>query len=173
VATSSRSQRYQHGRDTPLAYLITFRTYATWLPGDERGTVDNRHNIPGTPLLPANPKRKDAYAAGSRSHVAELTPTRRDAVLLAITETCQHREWEIHAVSVRSNHVHIVMSGMQEPEQIMTTLKAYATRRLRELGLAAPDARIWSRHGSTKYLWDLDGIRDACAYVLDAQDVAR
>lgn len=34
--------------DTPLAYLITFRTYGTWLHGDERGSVDKNHNKFGT-----------------------------------------------------------------------------------------------------------------------------
>jgi hypothetical protein len=39
----------------PLAYLITFRTYGTWLHGDERYSMD-RHgkNIYGTPkVLPS------------------------------------------------------------------------------------------------------------------------
>jgi hypothetical protein len=28
----------------PLAYLITFRCYGTWLHGDSRGSVDRFHN---------------------------------------------------------------------------------------------------------------------------------
>ena len=38
----------------PLAYLITFRSYGTWLHGDERGSVDRFHNVYGTPRLPPN-----------------------------------------------------------------------------------------------------------------------
>ncbi len=34
----------------PLAYFITFRTYGTWLPGDERGTVDVDNNAYGSPV---------------------------------------------------------------------------------------------------------------------------
>ncbi len=36
----------------PLAYLITFRTYGTWLHGDERYSID-RHgkNIYGAPCI--------------------------------------------------------------------------------------------------------------------------
>ena len=30
--------------DIPLAYLITFRSYGTWLHGDKRGSVDRFHN---------------------------------------------------------------------------------------------------------------------------------
>ena len=28
-----------------LGYLITFRTYGTWLPGDERGFVDHARHV--------------------------------------------------------------------------------------------------------------------------------
>jgi hypothetical protein len=36
----------------PLAYLITFRSYGTWLHGDPRGSVDRFHNVYGKPRLP-------------------------------------------------------------------------------------------------------------------------
>jgi hypothetical protein len=29
--------RDDHNRDEPLAYFLTWTTYGTWLPGDERG----------------------------------------------------------------------------------------------------------------------------------------
>ena len=35
----------------PIAYFITFRTYGTWLHGDERGSTDRDHNAYDTPLL--------------------------------------------------------------------------------------------------------------------------
>jgi hypothetical protein len=40
--------------DTALAYLITFRSYGTWLHGDNRGSVDRFHNRFGEPYLPTN-----------------------------------------------------------------------------------------------------------------------
>ncbi len=43
------------GRQT-LAYLITFSTYGTHLHGDPRGSVDVRHNMPGTAVLPPDPR---------------------------------------------------------------------------------------------------------------------
>ncbi|HEX9659180.1 MAG TPA: hypothetical protein VGA18_02730, partial [Rhodothermales bacterium] len=42
----------------PLAYLITFTTYGTWLHGDERGSVDPGHSIPGTPPLERDAHRE-------------------------------------------------------------------------------------------------------------------
>jgi hypothetical protein len=38
----------------PLAYLITFRAYGTWLHGDRRGSVDRFHNRFGTALIAPN-----------------------------------------------------------------------------------------------------------------------
>jgi hypothetical protein len=43
---------------TPIAYLITFRSYGTWLHGDRRGSVDRFHNTYGTPRLPRNLPRE-------------------------------------------------------------------------------------------------------------------
>ena len=40
--------------DIPLAYLISFRAYGTWLHGDRRGSVDRFHNRYGTPRIPPN-----------------------------------------------------------------------------------------------------------------------
>ena len=44
-------------RTQALAYLITFRTYGTWLHGEDRGSIDRRnYNRYGTPAMPVNKK---------------------------------------------------------------------------------------------------------------------
>jgi hypothetical protein len=35
--------------DIPLANLITFRCYGTWLHGDQRGSIDRFHNAYKSP----------------------------------------------------------------------------------------------------------------------------
>ena len=40
--------------DTPIAYLLTVRTYATWLHGDKRASVDRERNIFDTPKISSN-----------------------------------------------------------------------------------------------------------------------
>jgi hypothetical protein len=42
--------------DNPLAFLITFRSYGTWLHGDERGSVNRFHNQYKSALLPPEKK---------------------------------------------------------------------------------------------------------------------
>jgi hypothetical protein len=52
-------ETYQNS-EFPLAYLVTIRTFGTWLHGDERNSVD-RHgkNIYGTPDIVPNQKLAD------------------------------------------------------------------------------------------------------------------
>jgi REP element-mobilizing transposase RayT len=88
----------------------------------------------------------------------------------SVRETCMARNWQLYAINVRTNHVHVVVSAPGLPEPLMRTLKAWATRALRRARLAAPDTRIWSRHGSTVYLWTERDIEGACTYVVYGQD---
>lgn len=39
----------------PLAYFITWRTYGTWLHGDERGSVQRGSSGPLAPPISPNP----------------------------------------------------------------------------------------------------------------------
>ena len=41
----------------PLAYLITFTCYGTRLHGHKSGSVDRRHNAPGSPFLRGEPQK--------------------------------------------------------------------------------------------------------------------
>ena len=44
--------------EAPLAYLITVRTYGTWLHGDDRGSVDRFMNSYRGAKIPSRPERK-------------------------------------------------------------------------------------------------------------------
>lgn len=152
----------------PLAYFLTWRTFGTWLHGDDRGSVDRRHNSLGAPLLPPEP----AFVQRNRSRMAGpavvLGQRQRHIVDAAIRERCRHAGWVLLALNVRTNHVHAVVAASEPAEQVMASLKAWATRTLREEGAAA--GKTWARDGSTRYLWDEAGLENACAYVNDLQD---
>jgi len=51
----------------------------------------------------------------------------------------------------------------------MTTLKAYATRRLNSAGFDKPFCKRWTRHGNTRYPWHDKAVALAVAYVVDEQ----
>lgn len=160
-----------HEHHIPLAYLITFRSYGTWLQGDERGSVDRDHNVWGTPYAPPNEKR-NAEARDRMKHPSVIfdVPSCM-AVDAAIREVCQFRHWALHALNVRTNHLHAVVTAASQPEKILNDFKAYATRRLRRDGLWREPHSPWTDGGSKRYLWYERHVARAIHYVLYDQGV--
>jgi REP element-mobilizing transposase RayT len=148
----------------PLAYLITWTTYGTWLHGDERGWVDG-----GTPGIQAPDARRRER---DRSRMAErpvtLDPAQREVVRATIEAHCRFRGWCLHAVNARSNHVHVVVTAPVPPEQVMNQFKAWCSRRLNECG-GTRRKHWWTYHGSTKWINDEAYLQNAIRYVLEIQ----
>lgn len=116
----------------PLAYLITFRTYGTWLHGDERkSTRRYRKGKNETKIVEVNVPLKERMEEEMATAPVVLDRSQRKAVQDAIKEVCKHRDHYLHAVNVRSNHAHSVIGAQSKPERIADALKAYSTRRLR------------------------------------------
>jgi len=153
----------------PLAHFISFRTYGSWLHGDERGSTDRRHNKRGEPFLPRDDFRREFAASKQSGAPVVLRHAARQCVDASVRTTCESREWDLHALNVRTNHVHLVVSAPLPPERVMDTLKAWATGRLRAAGLAEADTRVWSRHGSTERIWLPRDLDAACEYVINQQ----
>ena len=154
----------------PIAYLITFRTYGTWLHGDERWAVRrNRKSRSEAKIMAPNVPLEERMHEELESHPFLLNLEQRDAVDKAIREVCQIRDYILHTANVRSNHVHSVIGVQAKPERVADSLKAYSTRRLRELGLIEPETRVWSRGRSRRYLWKPRHVEAAIHYVLFCQ----
>ena len=153
-----------------MAFLITFRCYGTWLHGEERGSTDRRnYHRYGTPDMPANKKLLDDERSELKSPAIFLDRAQREVVELAIREVCEHRAYVLHAVNVRTNHVHSVVSATCKPDHVMDSFKAYATRKLREAGLLGRNVKPRARHGSTPYLWTEEEVERAIDYVVNGQ----
>jgi REP element-mobilizing transposase RayT len=154
----------------PLAYLITFRCYGTWLHGDERGSVDRFHNIYDTPYLMPNQKLNDALVKNLSHSPVELDRQMRQAVEKALRKTCQRRNWGLLAINVRTNHAHsVVESGARNPSQILTALKANATRQMREDKCWNFEHSPWADKGSKRWLWNEKSVEIAIDYGINGQ----
>jgi REP element-mobilizing transposase RayT len=153
------------GKEIPLAYFITFRSYGTWLHG-RRGSVDRFHNTYGTPRLPPDKKRLQYNLRRLSQRPATLGVRARAAVDSAIRETCEIRNWGLWAFNIRTNHVHSVVSANCQPGLILNALKANATRKMRETGCWRSERSPWVRRGSKRYLWNERALLEAIAYVL-------
>jgi len=146
----------------PLAYLITFRTYGTWLHGDERGSMDRNNNVYGSPKITPNKRFKESDRKQQKHPPVKLDARQRPVVEKAVREVCHHRGYFLQAINARTNHVHTVVSAAR-------AFKAYANRKLRRAKLLSPEVKPWTRHGSTPYLWKERHVLKAIDYVLHGQ----
>ncbi len=152
-----------------MTYLITFTCYGRHLHGDDVGSVDREHNLPGSRLIEADEKRVMSERQLMDQAPYEMDAIRREAVLAAEVERCSDCHWKLLAAHVRTTHVHIVIEADARPERIMNDLKSYASRCLNRLGLDQPERKRWARHGSTRWLWKPQSVLAAIRYVVDGQ----
>ena len=122
-----------------MRYLITFACYGGHLHGDDSGTVDRNHNLPGTRRLETDSKRASAERRIMPDPPYWLDRDSRAAVLTAMQGHCAYRGWKLLAAHVRTNHVHAVVEAKAPPEKIMNEFKAYASR---ELNRVAGDGSV-------------------------------
>jgi REP element-mobilizing transposase RayT len=154
----------------PLAYLLTFRTYGTWLHGDRRWSVSRRRKTPKeSKFIPPNVPLEEAMAAEMKQPQVLLNRVQREAVEAAIAEACDHRDYLLQAANARTNHVHSVVTAQVKPEKIISTFKAYSTRKLRDEGFIPRDLEVWSGGRSRRYLWKPRHVLAALDYVLYSQ----
>jgi len=155
--------------DTPLAYLISFRSYGTWLHGDKRGSIDRLHNRYLDPYVPPRQSWHHHNRKRLKTHPLILGQAERRSVEKAIRETCVIRKWCLQALNVRTNHVHAVVTANRRPGQVLNALKANATRQLREDSLWFHQFSPWADKGSKRLLWTERSVANAIDYVLNGQ----
>ena len=164
----------------PLAYFLTWSTYGTWLPGYERGWILYAHGW----QFPDAARMLEAEARMTED-ACRLDGEQRGVVERQIAETCRIRNWELHAVNCRSNHAHVVVTADQAPKIVRNQLKAWCTRRLKELEAVRHDAQgrdvdatplrenWWAERGSQRFINDSECLEAAILYVRDGQDQPR
>lgn len=156
--------------DIPIAYLISFRCYGTWLHGDERGSIDQLHNVYQSPYIEPNSGWKDYNARKLKSEPVTLNAAQRNVVDGAVREVCEYKQWFLHALSIRTNHGHAVVSiGEASSKAALNAFKAYATRHLRRNGLWAFEHSPWSDKGSRRRIWNQESLHRAIDYVANGQ----
>lgn len=153
----------------PAAYFLTWHTYGTWLHGRQEGSVDRNHNTYGTPLKPRNDwlHRRERRLLTDAPLI--LNDLQRGVIDDTIRGVCEHKGWKLLALKVHPTHVHAVVAGAAPPAWILNTLKAQGARRLREKGVIPGAGKVWSRHGSTLWLWTPEAVAEKCAYVESGQ----
>jgi len=169
-SASGEAAYFVCGSSGALAYFLTFTTYGTWLHGTDKGagSVDRDHREYDSPFVAPDPRRQGKAMARMKEPPYVLTESARRVVRDAIVDLCEEKGWTLRALHVRSNHVHAVVSADREPGRLMSDLKARASR---DLNRQSEDtqAKRWTRHGSTRHLFDAAAVQAAERYTLDEQ----
>jgi len=155
-----------------LAYFLTWTTYGTWLPGDSRGWVNCRPTH--GEIVEAPCPALESHARGlMKDAPVVLDPKMREIADAAVREACREFSWTLHAIEVRSNHVHVVVTASDaSPGKVMGILKVRGTQALNALGRAGSRDRWWAGEGSKRILNSPASVEAAIRYVMN-QDAAR
>ena len=154
----------------PFAYFFTFRTYATWLHGDARSSVDPKHNVYDTPRIKPNSSLHRAMADECLEDKFIMDKAYRKTVLKSIVDTCHYYRWHLDAAHIRSNHVHVILRSVAAKEDVRGKLKTYATRYLKK---HHPELlvrkKFWSDGGSDRNIWASEFLFATMYYVIEQQ----
>ena len=148
----------------PVGYFITWTTKTSWLHGDERGSVASGESG----ILPPDEDRRAEALRAANNDAFKLSSAERVIVTETIQRHCGIRGWYLHAVNVRTQHVHVVVTANGvHPDQVMTQLKAWSSRNLNKQ--LCMTRKWWTEHGSTRWLNSEASLEDAVIYVRDMQ----
>ena len=140
-----------------IAYMITWTTYGTWLQGDERGYVKDGETL--------GPDKQLKYANQilQKHKSIRFTETQKQIVKNAIIQTAQKNNQRILAISVCSNHIHVVAETASLPiEQTVHKYKRMSTLFLKNAGL---NGKIWSKGFDKRFCYTEKEIINRIEYV--------
>ena len=159
-------------------WFLTWTTYGTWLPGDERGfvspkfagdTPERRNNEPGRPY---DEGRRDLRRIAENKLAGDpvrLTRAQAGVVRRQVEETASYRGWQLLAGAIMANHVHLVVGvpGDPDPSALLGDFKSYASRALNlwDRRSVKPKPRWWTEQGSKRRITDWDNLETVLRYV--------
>ena len=125
-----------------LGYMVTWTTYGTWLPGDDRGYVSRGK------ILGKNEALHRANIERLKSRVVKLSRQEQEVVRRAILSRAESLRQKIYAIMVHSNHVHIVAQRISKSiEMVVSYYKNSARLALRANGFTG---RLWTNGFATR-----------------------
>ena len=152
----------------PLAWYLTWTTYGSWLHGDASGSHGNRR-----PLRPDADLKAAMHAEMTETAVV-LTTDQRAMAGTAIAKICSEHRWPIHALNMRTNPVHIVLSAPAAADDVRRRVKAVASAALSDMAglpMAGKNGRRrwWTEKGNKVPLEDDRARDEIVTYVRDLQ----
>ena len=154
--------------------------YGNRLAGDARGFVSNvrvgpgpevRHNIPGTPFDRNIPRLEKHVRERMKGFPVRIELAHAEALLDQFQETSGIRNWFLMAVSIMSQHIHLVVGvpGDPDPDDVLNDFKRYGSQCLNRVWETPKSGRWWTRGGSKRKLADDAAILAGISYTIDQE----
>ena len=140
-----------------IGYMVTWTTYGSWLPGDQRGYVKHGKIIPG------DPKILQACLMLQKSATVKFDTKARAIVRNAILDEAKRIGHTIEALTVCTNHVHLVARPCKESiGAIVSRYKNVSMFALRKHGQVG---RVWTRGFDKRFCFAQDDLNRRIEYV--------
>ncbi len=160
----------------PFALHITWTTYSTWLPGDERGHVSNillpdgdiihKHNTPGTPYAAGDDFTRQQARDLQSGDTVWLTAPQALCACQALAAATAKRGWRLVRAAAMANHIHnVVIDCPNDGPLVRRILKGVSQAALSDF--AGRNQRWFTAGGSDRYKNDDEAINNAIQYVAD------
>ena len=156
------------------AVLLTWTTYGTWLPGDDRGFVSRvpeeegghiLHNAPGEPYDADDQQVRNQALRRMEGEPVRITGDQARALLASIAGSAERHGIELLAVTVMPDHVHVLCQTDRPGGELHKLFKGAASRVLNER-FSLPGAPRWfTRRGSTRFIKKGSDLTAAVEYV--------
>jgi REP element-mobilizing transposase RayT len=158
-------------------WLLTWTTYGTWLPGEDRGFVSTvressrdmwkRRNELGTVYSHSMPGLRRASQSRLKCSPIYLDIEQAQAVFKQFQETAAYRGWHLEAVAIMANHAHLVVSLGTDvaPDVLLRDFKSYASRALSVQWDKPASGTWWAESGSKRKKSTRSVVENAIRYV--------
>jgi REP element-mobilizing transposase RayT len=145
-----------------IAFMATWTTYGTWLQGNKKGYVKNGITYD------ANPDLERANRESLKHDKINIPKSLRIMVKNAILNEAEAIGQKVYAITVCSNHVHIVVESIDKRcGYSVGRFKKAATEELRKFGY---NDKVWTTGFDKRYCYSEQELEQKIKYVHRHED---
>jgi REP element-mobilizing transposase RayT len=140
-----------------IGFMATWTTYGTWLQGNKKGYVKDAIT------LEANPELEKSNKELLKCEQVKIPKRFREAVKNAILKESEDIGQKVYAITVCSNHIHIVVESIgKRCGYSIGRFKKAATKALRKYGF---NDKVWTKGFDKRYCYNEQEIEKKIKYV--------